>query len=86
MMHGVNIVTKIPPYIPLNGTFDPLWSLTDTEMDNLKLWGFNIVRLGVMWEAVERAPGWYNDTYLDQVESLINRLGQRGIYSLVDAH
>jgi endoglycosylceramidase len=39
-----------------------------------------------MWEAVEYAPGLYNETYLDAVESLINRLGQQGIYSLIDAH
>ena len=39
-----------------------------------------------MWEAVERSPGQYNETYLDDVESLINRLGQKGIYTLVDAH
>lgn len=39
-----------------------------------------------MWEAVERSPDTYNETYLDDVESLINRLGQRGIYSLVDGH
>jgi len=39
-----------------------------------------------MWEAVERTPGQYNMTYLDEVESLINRLGQRGIYTLVDMH
>jgi aryl-phospho-beta-D-glucosidase BglC (GH1 family) len=29
-------------------------------MDDLKEWGFNFVRLGVMWEAVETAPGVYN--------------------------
>lgn len=39
-----------------------------------------------MWEAVERAPGVYNDTYLGEVNKLINKLGQRGIYTLVDAH
>ena len=49
-------------------------------------WGFNFVRLGVMWEAVEVAPGVYNDTYLDEIELLINKLGQNGIYTLVDAH
>jgi hypothetical protein len=49
-------------------------------------WGFNFVRLGVMWEAVERSPGVYNDTYLEEVNSLINRLGENGIYTLVDAH
>lgn len=49
-------------------------------------WGFNFVRLGVMWEAVERSPGVYNETYLDEVTKLINRLGENGIYTLVDAH
>ena len=39
-----------------------------------------------MWEAVETAPGVYNDTYLDQIDKLITKLGNNGIYSLVDAH
>jgi aryl-phospho-beta-D-glucosidase BglC (GH1 family) len=46
----------------------------------------NFVRLGVMWEAVERTAGKYDDTYLDKVEDLVNRLGQAGIYTLIDAH
>ena len=25
-------------------------------------------------------------TYLDEVESLVNRLGQKGIYTILDAH
>ncbi len=83
----MNIVYKVPPYIPTseNG-FDPENSVTDQDIDDLVRWGFNFVRLGVMWEAVERAPGQYNLTYLDEVESLINRLGEKGIYTLVDAH
>ena len=39
-----------------------------------------------MWEAVETSPGVYNDTYLDEVEKLINNLGKKGIYTLIDAH
>lgn len=46
----------------------------------------NFVRLGVMWEAVERSAGVYDDAYLDKVETLINKLGAAGIYTLVDAH
>ena len=49
-------------------------------------WGFNLVRLGVMWEAVETAPGVYNQTYLSEVDKLITKLGEKGIYTLVDAH
>jgi endoglycosylceramidase len=28
----------------------------------------------------------YDDAYLDKVESLINKLGEKGIYTMVDAH
>lgn len=52
----------------------------------MKEWGFNFVRLGVMWEAVEQQEGVYDDAYLDQVEVLINNLGAAGIYTLVDMH
>lgn len=86
IFHGVNVVYKVDPYIPSSDAFDPQLSLTDDDIANLFDWGFNFVRLGVMWEAVERSPGVYNLTYLAEVEKLINRLGQKGIYTLVDAH
>lgn len=44
------------------------------------------MRLGVMWEAVETAPGVYNETYLEEINKLINKLGEKGIYTLVDSH
>jgi hypothetical protein len=54
------------PYIPdVNGAFTPDTSMDARDVQDLKDWGINQVRLGVMWEAVERAPGKYNDTYLD---------------------
>jgi len=86
IFHGVNVVYKVHPYIPQQDVFDGQLSLTDKDIDDLIRWGLNFVRLGVMWEAVERAPGVYNDTYLDEVEKLINKMGEKGIYTLVDAH
>jgi endoglycosylceramidase len=86
IMHGVNIVPKTYPYIPKNDTFDPVFSLTDDEIEGLSNWGFNVVRLGMMWQAVETTQGVYNDTYLDEMEALINKMGAKGIYSLVDGH
>ena len=84
--HGVNVVYKIPPYIPSDGAFDAETSLNDDDIANLVKWGFNFVRLGVMWEAVERVEGQYDETYLNQIEALINKLGRAGIYTLVDMH
>jgi endoglycosylceramidase len=86
LFHGVNVVYKVDPYIPSNGEFDSQNSLNDEDIVSLKTWGMNFVRLGVMWEAVERTAGTYDDAYLDKVEVLINKLGEAGIYTLVDAH
>ena len=34
-----------------------------------------------MWEAVEREAGVYDDSYLDKIEILINKLGEAGIFT-----
>ena len=60
--------------------------MTDKDIQDLKDWGFNFVRLGVMWEAVETAPGQFNATYLDEIDSLVTKLGEAGFYVLIDAH
>ena len=86
ILHGFNAVYKIHPFIPGDGVFDSQNSLNEQDIDFLKTNGFNFIRLGVMWEAVETAPGVYNQTYLDAVDSLITKLGAAGIHTMVDAH
>jgi hypothetical protein len=39
-----------------------------------------------MWEAVETAPGVYNEAYLKEVDELVTKLGKKGIYTLIDSH
>ena len=86
IFHGVNVVYKVAPYIPGTETFDATTSLDDEDIDNLVKWGFNFVRLGVMWEGVETADGVYNEKYLADVNALVNKLGEKGIYTLIDSH
>jgi endoglycosylceramidase len=86
IFHGFNAVVKSAPYIPITDHFDPQMSLSDQDIANLTDWGFNFIRLGVMWQAVEPLPQVYNTTYLGEVNNLINKLGAAGIYTLVDAH
>ena len=74
------------PYLPSTGAFDGQKSLNDKDVADLKRWGMNFVRLGVMWEAVERSPEIYDEEYIQRVEDLIYKLGEAGIYTLVDAH
>ena len=86
IFHGINVVYKVPPYIPSSGAFDSEKSLNDEDIANLVKWGFNFVRLGVMWEAVEQTEGIYDEKYLNEVEALVKKLGEAGIYTLIDMH
>ena len=87
IFHGGNVVVKLPPYLPTTDKFDYQYSLnTPEDLETMVRLGFNSVRLGVIWEAVEKAPGVYDYDYLDKVEQIINTLGEHNIYTMVDAH
>ncbi|MGL4948131.1 MAG: cellulase family glycosylhydrolase, partial [Mycoplasma sp.] len=86
IFHGVNVVYKLPPYIPKTDEFDPFYSLSSEDIVNMKKMGFNLVRLGVIWESVEIEEDIYDYEYLHKMRDLVNRWGDNGIYTIVDAH
>ena len=86
LFHGVNVVQKKPPWHPSLGAFDAESSLNAGDMANLRAWGFNVVRLGVMWQGVEPVRGQYNATYLSIMRTLVDDLHAHGIYTIVDYH
>ena len=80
------MVSKNFPYIPVTESFNPWNSFSQEDIDNLKSWGQNIIRLGVMWSGLEPQNGVYNQTYLDNIIQIINNAGSQGIYTLIDMH
>jgi endoglycosylceramidase len=86
VFHGVNVVVKLPPYLPNTENWDPFYSLNDDDILYFKKFGFNLVRLGVLWEALEKFPGVYDYEYLEKIEDIVNKLGRNGIYVILDAH
>lgn len=86
IFHGVNVVVKLPPYIPSLEGFDPFNSMSEEDVKIMKHYGFNLVRLGVIWESIERSEGVYDTEHLEKVEAIVNMLGKNGIYVLIDAH
>ena len=80
VLHGVNQVFKVPPYEPSADGFG------DDDAAFLAANGFNAVRVGVIWAAVEPQPGQYDDGYLDAIEATVRTLAGHGIVSLLDFH
>lgn len=86
VFHGVNAVEKVAPFLPTTGETNTLNSLNAEDAALLKSWGFNVVRLGVMWPAVTPSPGVVNTTYLSEVKKMMGVLAEAGVYTLVDLH
>jgi endoglycosylceramidase len=80
IVHGFNIVAKIPPYEP------GLAGLDGADAAFLQRHGFNAVRLGVIFKGLEPKPGHFDEAYLDSIVHSIDLLGRHHIYSLVDFH
>lgn len=79
ILHGVNMVCKDKNrgYI---GAYDR------RAFSQLKQWGFNVVRLGIIWDGLEPEPGVYDEAYLDKVSAIIEYAGEVGIAVFLDMH
>jgi endoglycosylceramidase len=86
VVHGVNAVYKAAPWLPRTDAFDPRYSLSEADAQILQSWGLNGVRLGVMWPGAMPTNRTVDSAYLDKAASIVETLGQYGIYSLLDAH
>jgi len=86
IFHGMNVVVKHAPWIPQSQTFNTVDSLDAETMDNLRKWGFNVVRLGVMWPGVEPVLHQLDQPYLQEIVQLTERLAERGVYTIADFH
>jgi endoglycosylceramidase len=80
ILHGVNMVYKRPPYYPAAAGFG------DDDAAFLQRFGFNSVRLGVIYAGVEPNPGAYDNGYLDRIAATEVNLAQHGIFSQLDFH
>ena len=79
-LHGINMVYKRPPYAPDAVGFG------DDDAAFLASIGFNVVRVGVIYTAVEPSPGVYDDAYLDRIRATVDALAAHGIVALLDFH
>ncbi|MBN9619796.1 MAG: cellulase family glycosylhydrolase [Actinobacteria bacterium] len=80
VLHGLNQVFKVAPYEPGADGFG------DDDAAFLAANGFDAMRIGVIWAAVEPTPGHYDEQYLDSIADTVQTLAAHGIVSLLDFH
>lgn len=80
MLRGLNQVYKIPPYEPSADGFG------EDDAAFLAANGFNAVRLGIIWSAVEPQPGVIDYDYLASIQNTVQILAQHKIVAILDMH
>ncbi|HEX9697469.1 MAG TPA: cellulase family glycosylhydrolase [Actinomycetota bacterium] len=86
-LRGLNVVFKRGGYLPdPSGSTITADSMNAADADLIASWGFNLVRLGLIWKAVEPVRGSYDDRYLARAQAIVRTLANRGIYTLIDFH
>ncbi|MHB8440067.1 MAG: cellulase family glycosylhydrolase [Acidimicrobiales bacterium] len=76
IMHGVNAVEKVAPFdfSPVSGQRN---SLTDTDAKEMASLGFDIVRLGILWQGLEPGTATLNNPSIC-TEGLVQGQGTAG--------
>jgi endoglycosylceramidase len=85
ILHGLNMVSKVGSYAPADAGFGP------NDARFLRRNGFNTVRLGIIYKALEPnrpaagQPG-YDLGYLRSIQRTERALAKRGVFTLLDFH
>lgn len=59
----------------------------EEHFTRIKSWGYNLIRLVVTWEAIEhKAPGVYDQAYLDYIQALVRKAEEFELFVLIDIH
>jgi endoglycosylceramidase len=80
ILRGVNFVEKSPPFHPAGVGFD------DDDGDFLVDHGFNVVRLGVVFEALMPEPGVLAPGYVESLAESVDMLAARNTFVVLDFH
>lgn len=59
---------------------------TELNIRKLSECGFNVIRLGVTWEAIETELGKYNEDYIDKIVNFMDVCHKYGMYVFIDMH
>ncbi|GIP34783.1 hypothetical protein J2TS4_39930 [Paenibacillus sp. J2TS4] len=94
MIDGQRIVTEDGAQVILNGINlvckDKKKGYVEPCTESLFAWfheqGFNVIRLGLIWDGVEPEPGVYDDEYLAKIKQQIVWAERHGIYVFLDMH
>jgi len=79
LFNGINLVNKNPADKYISPNQEEIFS-------KFKEWGYNVVRLGIIWDGLEPEPGVFNEEYLKEIDKQIELAADNGLFVFLDMH
>jgi len=79
ILQGINLVNK-------NKEVNYLGEEGPEEFKRFKDWGFNCIRLGIIWDGLEPEPGQYDEEYLKGIDQRIQWAKENDLWVVLDMH
>ena len=79
ILNGINLIIK-------DANSGYMCGMTEEEFKQISKWGFNVVRLGILWDGLEPGPGVYNDSMFRCLDERIRWARENGLYVILDMH
>ena len=83
ILSGMNVVDK-KDFDPENPSFG--YSPDKFPFEEFRARGYDIIRLGFTWSAMEPTPGNYNQQLIDDLCKFLDKCEEYGIYAYLDCH
>jgi len=79
ILNGINLIIKdsIRGYV---------CGMVQEDFKKISDWGFNVIRLGIIWDGLEPEPGVYNDSMFQCLDERIGWARENGLYVILDMH
>ena len=77
LLHGLNVLNRTRPH---------LYPGLEKAFGWFRASGFNLIRLGIFWDAAEPEPGLLDQAYLAKIKELVQAAENYGIYVILDMH
>ena len=85
LLRGVNVNQLIDFYRP-RPAVAATSALTDEDFAGMAEHGFNVVRLGMSWSALEPVRGELDEAYLAEIRTAVASAKEHGLYVVLDMH
>ena len=84
IFHGINLVDK--GSLQPDGSFRFIPNWPEDLYERFAELGINLIRLGIIWAAVEPEPGQYDEKYLQYISEQLDLAERAGISVILDMH